>query len=55
VTISLYRDGVLVLQTVDRGLRSDGTGCAPLRAGHTGFRSDFLQYYLEDFTVTPQP
>jgi hypothetical protein len=55
VTISLYRDGALVLQTVDRGIRSDGTGCAPLTAGHTGFRSDFLQYYLEDFDVTALP
>jgi hypothetical protein len=54
VTISLYRDGALVLQAVDRGIRPDGTGCAPLEAGHTGFRSDFLQYYLDDFTVTPQ-
>lgn len=54
VTISLYRDGVLVLQAVDRGVRSDGTGCAPLSAGHVGFRSDFLQYYLDDFAITPQ-
>jgi hypothetical protein len=53
VTISLYRDGALVLQTVDHGIRSDGTGCPPLTAGHTGFRSDFLQYYLDDFTVSP--
>jgi hypothetical protein len=54
VTIGLYRDGQLVLQAVDRGVRSDGTGCAPLPAGHVGFRSDFLQYYLDDFAVTPQ-
>ncbi len=54
VTISLYRDGVLVLQAVDRGVRSDGTGCAPLTAGHVGFRSDFLQYYLDDFAIAPQ-
>jgi hypothetical protein len=54
VTISLYRDGVLVLQAVDRGVRADGTGCAPLTAGHVGFRSDFLQYYLDNFAVTPE-
>lgn len=54
VTIGLYRDDELLLQAVDHGLRSDGTGCAPLKAGHVGFRSDFLQYYLDDFKVTPQ-
>jgi hypothetical protein len=54
VTIELFRDGALVLTAVDRGVRSDGTGCAPLTAGHVGFRSDFLQYYLDDFAVTPQ-
>jgi hypothetical protein len=54
VTIELFRDGALVLSAVDRGVRSDGTGCAPLTAGHVGFRSDFLQYYLDDFAVTPQ-
>lgn len=54
VTISLYRDGALVLQAVDRGVRADGTGCAPLTAGHVGFRSDYLQYYLDNFAVTPE-
>jgi hypothetical protein len=54
VTIELFRDGALVLTAVDRGIRSDGTGCPPLTAGHVGFRSDFLQYYLDDFAVTPQ-
>jgi hypothetical protein len=54
VTIGLYRDGELLLQAVDQGVRPDGTGCAPLTAGHVGFRSDFLQYYLDDFLVTPQ-
>jgi hypothetical protein len=54
VTIELFRDGALVLTAVDRGIRSDGTGCPPLTAGHVGFRSDFLQYYLDDFGVTPQ-
>jgi hypothetical protein len=54
VTIELFRDGVSVLTAVDRGVRSDGTGCPPLTAGHVGFRSDFMQYYLDDFTVTPQ-
>ena len=54
VTIQLFRDGALVLEAIDRGVRSDGTGCAPLTAGHVGFRSDFLQYYLDDFAVTPQ-
>ncbi len=55
VTIGLYRDGSLVLQAVDRGIRSDGTGCAPLGSGHVGFRSDFFQYHLEDFKVTALP
>jgi roadblock/LC7 domain-containing protein len=49
VTISLYRDGALLLRAVDRG-----TGCAPLRGGHVGFRSDFFSYYLEDFDVTDE-
>jgi hypothetical protein len=47
VTISLYRDGALLLQATDRG-----AGCAPLIGGHVGFRSDFLRYLLEDFRVT---
>lgn len=55
VTIGLYRDDQLLLQGVDRGVQSDGTGCAPLTAGHVGFRSDFLQYYLDNYEVTPQP
>jgi hypothetical protein len=54
VTIGLYRDGALLLQAVDHGIQADGTGCAPLPAGHVGFRSDFLQYYLDDFQVSPQ-
>jgi hypothetical protein len=54
VTIGLYRDGTLLLQAVDRGIRPDGSGCAPLTAGHLGFRSDSLQYYLDDFGVRPQ-
>jgi hypothetical protein len=49
VTIGLYRDGTLLLEAVDHGI-----GCAPLPAGHVGFRSDFLQYYLDNFEVTPQ-
>jgi hypothetical protein len=55
VTISLFRDGVQLLQAVDRGVRSDGTGCPPLRAGRVGFRSDFFRYYLEGFNVTQLP
>jgi hypothetical protein len=51
VTIGLYRDGALVLEAVDHGVRPDGTGCAPLGAGHVGFRSDYLQYYLDNFSV----
>jgi hypothetical protein len=47
VTISLYRDGALLLQATDRG-----AGCAPLIGGHVGFRSDFLRYLLADFRVT---
>jgi hypothetical protein len=52
VTLSLHRDGTLLMQAVDRGIRSDGSGCAPLRAGHVGFRSDYLQYYLDDYKVS---
>jgi hypothetical protein len=55
VTIGLYRDGELLLQAVDRGVRADGTGCAPLTAGRVGFRSDFLRYFLEDFDVSALP
>jgi hypothetical protein len=55
VTIGLWRDGTLAAQAVDRGVRSDGTGCAPLAAGHVGFRSDSLQYYLDDFAVSALP
>ena len=51
VTIGLYRDGALVLQAVDHGAES-GTGCAPLIGGHVGFRSDFIQYYLDNFRVS---
>jgi hypothetical protein len=53
VTISLYRDGTLTLQAVDRGVRSDGTGCPPLTGGHIGFRSDYFEYYLDNYEVTP--
>jgi hypothetical protein len=52
VTIGLYRGDTLVVQAVDRGIRSDGTGCAPLVAGHVGFRSDYFQYYLDNFGVS---
>jgi hypothetical protein len=55
VTISLYRDGALAAQATDHGVRSDGTGCPPLGPGHVGFRSDYLQYYLDDWTVTALP
>ena len=55
VTISLYRDGTLALQATDRGKRPDGTGCPPLGAGHLGFRSDYLQYYLDRWRVTTLP
>jgi len=55
VTISLYRNGTLALQATDRGTRADGTGCAPLGAGHLGFRSDYLQYYLDNWNVTANP
>jgi hypothetical protein len=53
VTISLYRDGVLLLRAVDRGIRADGTGCPPLTGGRVGFRSDFFRYLLDDFEVAP--
>jgi hypothetical protein len=52
VTVGLYRGDTLLIQAVDHGVRSDGTGCAPLHAGHVGFRSDYLQYLLDDFRVT---
>jgi|GEM_PF-6621966 len=52
VTVGLYRGDTLVTQAVDRGIRSDGTGCAPLVAGHVGFRSDYFQYYLDNFGVS---
>jgi hypothetical protein len=55
VTISLYRNGTLALQATDRGIRSDGTGCPTLGAGHLGFRSDYLQYYLDNWKVTTLP
>lgn len=55
VTISLYRDGALLVQAVDRGVRADGTGCPSLRGGRAGFRSDFFRYYLEDFEVAKLP
>jgi hypothetical protein len=50
VTISLYRDGALLLRATDHG-----TGCPPLHGGRVGFRSDFFSYYLEDFEVTELP
>jgi hypothetical protein len=55
VTISLYRGGALAAQATDRGVHLDGTGCEPLGPGHLGFRSDYLQYYLDDWTVTALP
>lgn len=50
VTVSLYRDGALLLQATDHG-----SGCPPLTGGRVGFRSDFFRYYLEDFEVTALP
>jgi hypothetical protein len=47
VTISLYRNGALAAQAIDRG-----TGCPVLGPGHVGFRSDYFQYYLDSWTVT---
>jgi hypothetical protein len=55
VTLSLYRNGDLTMQAIDRGVRADGTGCAPLSAGHVGFRSDYFEYYLDDYKVTAIP
>ena len=52
VTISLYRNGMLVLQATDTGVRADGTGCAVLGPGRVGFRSDFFQYQLDNWTVS---
>jgi hypothetical protein len=50
VTIDLYRGGALALKATDRG-----TGCPPLGPGRVGFRSDYLQYYLDNWTVTALP
>jgi hypothetical protein len=47
VTISLYRNGALAAEAVDRG-----TGCPVLGPGHIGFRSDYFQYYLDNWTVS---
>jgi hypothetical protein len=52
VTISLYRGDSLLLQATDRGIRADGTGCPVLGPGRVGFRSDFLQYYLDNWRVS---
>lgn len=50
VSIALYRDGVLTLEATDTG-----RGCAPLGPGRIGFRSDFMRYYLDNFTDTALP
>jgi hypothetical protein len=55
VTISLYRNGSLLLQATDRGIRADGTGCPVLGPGRVGFRSDFLRYYLDNWIVSALP
>lgn len=48
VTIRLYRDGEMLLQTTDRG-----TGCAVLTGtGATGIRGDDTEFYFDNFTVT---
>jgi len=52
VTLGLYRNGTLLIQAVDRGIRADGTGCAPLHGGHVGFRSDFFQYFIDNYRVS---
>jgi hypothetical protein len=48
VTIELFRDGQLLLTAIDDG----SVGGAPLPVGHMGFRSDFLEYYLDNFSVS---
>lgn len=55
VTLGLWREDQLLLQATDRGIRADGTGCPALRAGHVGFRSDYLEYYIDNYTVTALP
>lgn len=47
VHLQLWRDGALVLDTVDAG-----TGCTPLTgAGSTGIRGDNTEFEVGDFTV----
>jgi len=47
VTLQTWRDGKLILETVDRG-----TGCAPITsAGAVGLRGDNARLYFKDFTV----
>jgi hypothetical protein len=53
VTLGVWRNGTLIIQATDRGIRSDGTGCRPLIGGHLGFRSDYLQYQLDNLRVSP--
>lgn len=50
VTLKLIRDGVLVASATDFGGQA---GCSsPLHGGVDGFRSDWADYYIDDFTVS---
>lgn len=48
-TITLYRDGSALLSATDKpGL----TGCPVLTNGHVGWRSDFMEYEIDNFTAS---
>jgi hypothetical protein len=52
VTLTLYRDGVKMLQATDTvGL----TGCAPLIGGRMGWRTDSAKYELDNFNISQLP
>jgi hypothetical protein len=50
VTLKLIRDGNVIAQATDSGGQA---GCtSPLYGGVEGIRSDWAEYYIDDFTVT---
>lgn len=52
VTLKVYRDGQLIISATDTaGL----TGCAPLRGGRYGWRSDSSIYHIDDFRLNRMP
>jgi hypothetical protein len=49
VKLTLVRHGETVLEATD-----DGVGCAPITsAGRVGFRGDYVNFNVDDFTVVP--